>query len=91
MAAEVQNIIVPTRNFQESVYFFRDLLDFSVLAESDEFCFLDAGGVNISIHPVSTDSEFIPSGNGFYLDVLVPQLEGYEARLKSAGVVIRKH
>jgi hypothetical protein len=60
MPAEVQNIVVPARNFQESVYFHRDLLDFSILAESDEFCFLDAGGVNIAIHPVSRDSKFVP-------------------------------
>lgn len=90
MAAEVQNIVVPTRNFQESVYFYRDLLDLSVLAESDKFCFLDAGGVNIAIHPVEQDSEFVPSGKGIYLDVLVPQMEDYEDRLKSAGITVRK-
>lgn len=90
MAAEVQNIVVPARNLQESVYFYRDLLDFAILAESDEFCFLAAGGVNIAIHPVRQEGEFVPRGNGLYLEVLVPQLEGYEARLKSAGIVIRK-
>ena len=91
MAAEVQNIVIPARNFQEAVYFYRDLLGFSILAEGDKFCFLDAGGVNITIHPIQQDSEFVPSGHGFYLEVLVPQLEEYEARLKSASMVIRKH
>lgn len=91
MAAEVQNIAVPARNFQETVYFYRDLLNFSILAESDEFCFLDAGGVNIAIHPVQQESEFVPNGNGLYLDVLVPQLEEYEDRFKSANIIIRKH
>lgn len=90
MIAEVQNILVPTHNFQESVFFYRDLLDLPILAESDEFCFLDAGGVNIAIHPVGQESDFVPGGNGIYLDVLVPQLESYEARLKSADVIIRK-
>lgn len=91
MAAELQNIVLPARNLQEAVYFYRDLLGFPTLVERDEFCILDAGGVNITIHPIRQGSEFVPSGHGLYLDVLVGKLEDFEARLKTAGIIIRKH
>lgn len=86
----LQNIVVPTRDFEGTVAFYRDLLGLSVAHASATYCFVRAGGVNIAIHPVDGDNPFTPTGHGLYLDVQVDDLEHWKARLKQANVAILK-
>lgn len=82
--------MIPTQRFERTVSFFRDILGFPVLYEGSGYCFLKAGGVNIAIHPVDTDSEFAPTGHGMYLDIMVADLQETRERLSDANIEIQR-
>ena len=88
MKIVAQNIVIPARNFGQTVAFYRDVLALPVLQETESYCFLRAGGVNIAIHPVVGESVFAPTGHGLYLDLLVDDLAEVRARLSEESVVI---
>ena len=85
---KVQNIVIPATDFGATVTFYRNVLGLTVLQESDAFCFLQAGGVNIAIHPVSSGSPFVPTGHGMYLDLAVGDLAQVRDRLARASAPI---
>lgn len=86
MKIAVQNIVIPTRNFTQTVAFYRDVLALPVLQEAEGYCFLQAGGVNIAIHPAAQETVFAPTGHGLYLDLLVDDLAEMRARLMAASI-----
>ena len=86
MKIVVQNMVIPARNFGQTVAFYREVLALPVLQESEGYCFLRAGGLNLAIHPVAEETVFAPTGHGLYLDLLVDDLAEVRARLEEASV-----
>ena len=85
MRIRLVNVVVPSRHFTESVVFYRDTLGLPVTFENETCCFVQAGGAQIALHPVAEDSPFLPTGHGFYLDMIVDDMETVKARLTAAG------
>lgn len=85
MGISLQNVVIPSSQFAESVAFYRDGLGLDILNEGPGFCFLKAGSVNIAIHPADTSSEFHPTGHGYYLDFYVTDLASVKERLVRTG------
>jgi catechol 2,3-dioxygenase-like lactoylglutathione lyase family enzyme len=83
----VQNIVIPARNFGQTVAFYRDILALPVLQEAEGYCFLRAGGVNIAIHPAAEEGVFVPTGHGLYLDLIVDNLSETRLRLAEASIL----
>ena len=84
----VQNVVIPARDFQETVRFYRDSLGLPVAFQTDAYCFLEAGAIHVAIHPVIETSEFWPTGNGIYLDIVVEDFARVRERLIECGVSI---
>lgn len=86
----MKNAVIPSRQFEETVAFYRDILGFPVYNEGPGFCFLNGGGAYIAVHKVPPDSWAIPTGHGIYLDVKVSNLEEAKGRLSKAGIGLLK-
>ena len=86
----ILNIVIPARNFDSTVSFYKNALGLPVKVEGGEFCFFDGGGVNIAIHPVKENSDFKPTGRSIYLDVCIRDWEATRNRLIDMRVEIRR-
>jgi catechol 2,3-dioxygenase-like lactoylglutathione lyase family enzyme len=86
----LQNVVIPTRCFEESVDFYRRALGLQVIHQGEGFCFFKAGSANLAVHAVEPGSVVAPTGHGFYLDLLVDDLAGARSALQKAGVSIEK-
>lgn len=90
MKARLQNVVLPSGRFDEAVAFYRNTLGLELLTEGLGFCFLRAGHTNISIHQVDPNSEFVPTGRGIYLDLVVDNLASARSALQAGSVSVLK-
>lgn len=89
MEVRLQNVVLPSLHYEETVTFYRDVLGLAILTQGPGFCFFRAGAVNIAVHPAN-DDEFAPSGSGFYLDLIVSDLGEVKVALERHNVQIKK-
>ena len=85
---KLQNVVIPTNSFSQSLAFYRDVLLLPVVYQSENSCFLNAGTAHIAIHAIEQDNHFTPTGHGYYLDFLVDDMAHAKERLVQANVVI---
>jgi catechol 2,3-dioxygenase-like lactoylglutathione lyase family enzyme len=90
MRLRLQNAVLPSSHFEETVAFYRNTLGLEVLQEGPGFCFFRAGSANIAVHQAEGESDFAPTGRGIYLDLLVDDLAAARSALEEAAVPIRK-
>jgi catechol 2,3-dioxygenase-like lactoylglutathione lyase family enzyme len=90
MPIRLQNVVLPSPRFEEAKAFYQHVLGLDVHAEGPGFCFLRAGGTNIAIHQVDAYSDFLPTGRGIYLDLLVDDLTVTRSSLEAESVPILK-
>lgn len=90
MQLRLQNVVLPSRRFNEAQAFYRSVLGLEVHAEGPGFCFFRAGNVYIAIHKVDSDSDFAPTGRGIYLDLLVDDLATARSALEAGSLAILK-
>ena len=84
----ILNILVPTHHFIEAKTFYREILGFPCIFESEVSCFVRAGGVNIAIYPASEDPIWQSQGRGIAVDVVVDSLDDAEKKLTKHGITI---
>ncbi|MGC4043435.1 MAG: VOC family protein [Armatimonas sp.] len=82
----LQNVVLPTGDYQQSVAFYRDALELPVIHAGEMYCFLRMGTVQLAIHRSEPDSPFAPTGHGYYLDLQVDNLAEIKKKLTGAGV-----
>jgi catechol 2,3-dioxygenase-like lactoylglutathione lyase family enzyme len=82
----IQHIGLAARLYTETLYFYRDVLDFPVEHESDGYCKLNAGGIMLHLHPVASESDLSVTGRGFYLSIRVEDLALTHRNLERSGV-----
>ncbi len=83
----LQNVVIPTNDFEGTVTLYRDILGLPVIASSGDYCFLRAGSVNLAIH-VANDAAFAPTGHGLYLDMVTESLPDVRDRVIQARIPI---
>jgi catechol 2,3-dioxygenase-like lactoylglutathione lyase family enzyme len=84
------NVVIPSRNFDASVRFYRDILGLPMRHEALGCCFLSAGAVNLAIHVAREESDTAPTGHATYLDFSVINFDQVKTHLQSVGVTIKK-
>jgi len=84
------NVAIPSRNFDASVAFYRDVVGLPISRQGMACCYFSAGNANIAVHLARDGSDFAPTGHGIYLDLAVTRFEQLKQRLNDAGVAIRK-
>jgi catechol-2,3-dioxygenase len=90
MRAQIKNVVLPARRYDETLAFYRDVIGLDVFSEGRRFCFLRAGGVHMAIHAVDDESAVSPTGRGIYLDLLVDDLAAARNGFSEAGVLIQR-
>ena len=90
LVARIQNVVIPTQEFNRTVWFYRDVLGLPVYRQGEGFCFLKTDGVYIAIHKASGENEFAPTGHGIYLDLIVEDIDETKAHLLNGNIAIRK-
>lgn len=84
----LQNIVLPAIQYDRTVAFYKYALLLEVMYETPEYCFLKVGEAVVAIHPADPESQFMPTGHGFYLDLLVEDLGEFVTHLQNMGVTI---
>ncbi len=82
----LQNIVLPAHDLEACAQFYRDGLGLEQAHEGPGFYFFRLGTANLALHASDPESPLIPTGRGFYLDLLVDSLEAARERLVRIGV-----
>lgn len=87
MSAQLTGITLPSRNLEEALAFYRDVVQFEIYVVQDHAAFLTTGSTPMAICRAGEDSDMDASGHGLFLNVGVDDLDGLKRRLDAFGTV----
>lgn len=85
MTAKLTGITLPSKNLEQSLAFYRDVVQFKVYVVQDNAAFLTTGSTPMAIYRAGKDSDMDASGHGLFVNVGVDDFDGLKRRLQSFG------
>ena len=85
MPGSLTGIILPSKNLEAALAFYRDVAQFVVYVVQDNAAFLTTGSAPLAIYRSGRDPDMDASGHGLFLQVGAEDLAGLKGRLEAFG------
>lgn len=82
---KLAGITLPSRNFEKSIEFYRDIVQFKIFSKQDNAAFLTTGSAPLAIYRAGADPDMDASGQGLFINVEVDDMDELKTRLAAFG------
>ena len=87
LATRLAGITLPSRNFEKSLEFYRDVVQFKEYVVQENAAFLTTESAPLAIYRAGKDPAMDGSGHGLFINVVVDDLAELKSRLATFGTV----